>query len=367
MTEEKKPKKRWAKWTLICVGLLAALVAGGYWYFTWMMSQPLYVLGSVRAEKNLRGPLEPPEQTDPSRWQVESDIGLSFQSVGKGRPVLIVHGGPGIPYAAPWKGLEKLTDQFRFLYYHQRGCGDSTRPFDRFEGGNFYQNMLNLEKTLGLGAQIADIERIRRILDREKLTIIGHSYGGFIATLYAAEFPEHVDKLILVAPAGMLTAPDEERNIFKQTREKLPEDQRDKFDAVLNEYFDFGNIFSKSDDDLAELHLRIGKYVLKAMEYNVDEIPKGPRSGGWAVFAMYFSGGKKPNYLPALKRIKAPTLILHGEDDTISLPGARTYTPIPGSKFVTISREETDRKAGHFVFDDCPKKFAKAVERFLTD
>ncbi|MGF1580593.1 MAG: alpha/beta fold hydrolase [Gemmataceae bacterium] len=359
-------KKRTVKWILITIGGLVILVIGGYWYLNWMMSQPLYTIGDVRARKNLRGPLKPPKQTDPSHWQVESDIRLSFESYGTGRPVLIVHGGPGVPYGKPWKGLESLQDRFHFYYYHQRGCGASTRPLDKFEGTNFYQNMKKLDKTLGLGAQIADIERIRQILDQEKLTIIGHSYGGFLATLYTAEFPDRVDKLILVAPAGVLTAPNDERNIFQQARAKLTEDKRGQFDAVIKEYFDFQTIFSKSDEELIDVHQRVGKYVLEAMGYEDSDIPTGPKSGGWAVFAMYFSGGRAPNYTSALKEVTAPTLIIHGKDDKMSLPGSRTYSPIRESEFVLLEREQDSRRAGHFVFDDCPKTFAEAVEKFLA-
>ena len=224
--------KRTIRWVLIVMGLLGVLMLGGAWLLNWMMNQPLYVFGSVRAEENLTGPLQPPAQTDPTVWQVESDVALAVDTYGEGHPVVVVHGGPGIPYAAAWNGLDPLTDRYTFHYYHQRGCGDSTRPFDRFEGRNFYENMLTLERTLGLGAQIADIERIRQILGQDKLTLIGHSFGGFIATLYAAEFPEHVDKLVLVAPAGLLTPPDEERNIFELARAQLDEAEQSKFDEV---------------------------------------------------------------------------------------------------------------------------------------
>lgn len=92
------------------------------------------------------------------------------------------------------EGLENLKKDYRFIYYHQRGCGHSTRPIDTFKSQNFMQNVTVLNKVLGLSAQLADIERIRRILGHERLILVGHSYGGFLASLYAAEFPEHVEK-----------------------------------------------------------------------------------------------------------------------------------------------------------------------------
>ena len=356
---------RFKKGCLASVIVVVMTLGGGVWYLTWMMSQPLYKLGSVRSETNLRGPLNPPDQEGTTSWKVESDINLSFEAHGSGKPVLIIHGGPGIPYADLWKGLDSLTSDFKFYFYHQRGCGTSSRPIDKFDDQNYYSNMIELERTLGLGAHIADIERIRRILGQDKITIVGHSFGGFIATLYAAEFPERVDKLILVAPAGVLTPPDKERNLFDLARAKLDEKDRVEFDKVMDEYFDFGGIFSKSDTELADVHHRTGAFLLKAMGYGPSEIATGPPCGGWSVFAIYFSCGTAQDFRPALALIKAPTLIVHGEDDTMCLAGARTYESIDGSKFTVIKREDAGRRAGHFVYDDCPAEFASVVGRFL--
>ncbi len=359
-------KKMLIKIALVALVVFILLAVAGGLYLNWMMKQPLYHLGDVAAEKNLRGPLVPPEQTDPSVWKVEDDIRLSFKAHGDGEPVLIVHGGPGIPYASAWKALDKLTDRYKFYYYHQRGCGKSTRPFTTFESKNYYQNMKTLEKTLGLGAQIADIERIRQILGREKLTIIGHSYGGFIATLYAAEFPDRVNKLILVAPAGVLTPPDDQRNLFDLAREKLTEDEKEPYDKVVKEYFDFGKIFSKSDEELADLHMRLGHYLVGAMGYSTEDIEAGAKCGGWTVFALYFSNGRAQDYREALTQVTAPTLILVGEDDHLAMAGSETYQPIKDSKFVKIKRDEQKTPAGHFVYDDSPQTFGQTVEEFLS-
>ena len=85
--------------------VLVVLVMAGFVMF-WMMGQPLYEFGSVRTATNLRSPLAPPNQTDEAVWRVEPDIELAFDAHGEGRPAIVVHGGPGIPYAEAWKGLE---------------------------------------------------------------------------------------------------------------------------------------------------------------------------------------------------------------------------------------------------------------------
>jgi proline iminopeptidase len=184
--------------------------------------KPLYEPGMVRAGTNLRAPLDPPSQpADPSFWLVEPDIKLYHFAAGKGRAVLVIHGGPGRPHLTPWAGLAPLTDSYRFIYYDQRGCGRSTRPIDRLDPRNYSQNVLLLDRTLGLGAQVADIERIRRILGEEKLILIGHSVGGFLAALYAAEFPEHVTAMVLVAPADFLVSPSDGGGLFDEVNARL--------------------------------------------------------------------------------------------------------------------------------------------------
>src|SRR5688572_3324907 len=178
---------------LIVVALLVLLLIGAGIWFWHSMGKPLYKPGMVRSRLNARAQFDPPAQSnDAHYWTVEKDIRLHYFSHGQGRPVLVLHGGPGYPILEPLPGLQPLGTNFQFYYYDQRGCGKSSRPFDRFTSKNFYANMIELERKLGIGAQIADIERIRLILKQEKLILLGHSFGGFLATMYATEFPERV-------------------------------------------------------------------------------------------------------------------------------------------------------------------------------
>jgi len=126
-------------------------------------SGALYKPGQVRTGKGIRSPLTPPSQegVKPNHFKVAEDILLHYFQSGEGKPVLVIHGGPGFPPSKPWEGLENLKKDYRFIYYYQRGCGHSTRPIDTFKSQNFMQNVTVLNKVLGLSAQLADIERIR--------------------------------------------------------------------------------------------------------------------------------------------------------------------------------------------------------------
>lgn len=350
---------------MVLIALIVLLVIGAGGLYVWNeMQQPLYEPGMVRAGQNLRGPLAPPAQpSDDSYWLVEGDIRLHHFSVGAGTNVLVIHGGPGHPFAVPLPGLGPLTDEYRFIYYDQRGCGQSSRPIDAFSSRNYYQNLQVLDRTLGLGAQIADVERIRRILGDDKLVIIGHSFGGFLASLYAAEFPEHVRALILVAPADLLVMPPESGGLFEQVRTWLPGEMQAEYDAYLKRYLDYGTIFSKTETELASLNLEFVRYYGAAASQKGFNLPlesEPADGGGWMVHAMYFSLGLRHDYRAALRQVDVPVLIIHGSRDLQPEETSRLYaTAFPNSAFQVIP------DAGHFPFSEQPEEFAGVVDNFL--
>jgi proline iminopeptidase len=359
--------KRKAKIILGSLGLITLVIiiaAAGFWYLS---TQPLYRPGMVRKAENLSAPLTPPSQPEAAKtWQVEPDIELAHFSVGDGRNVLVVHGGPGMPFSQPISGLDFLTGEYRFHYYSQRGCGESSRPIDRFDSPNMYANMQTLDQTLGLSAQIADIERIRQILGEEKLILIGHSWGGFLASLYAAEFSERVEALILVSPANMLVMPqhDDDSDLFASVRAELPADQQAEFDAFMDEYMDFNSLFEKSEGDLVAMNQKFGEYYIAVMGSNPGAadttFPEQGLPGGWMVWAQYISMGQRHDYRPNLANVNAPVLVIHGADDLQSEATSRTYAEaFPNAEFVVI------QGASHFAFEEQPDQFAQIVAEFL--
>ena len=346
---------------LVGIVTLLVLLAAVAWHW---FNSPLYQPGDVRAGKDLREPLAPPSQgaARPGYWRVASDIELFHFEEGAGEPILTIHGGPGFVPAGPWPAGAALGADYRLVYYHQRGCGSSSRPIRSLPDQNFYQSMQMLNQTLGLAAQVADIERIRRILGREKLILAGHSFGAFLAALYAAEFPEHVRAVIAVAPADLAVLPTPGDGLFGQIRQRLPAEKLPEYEKFLGEYFDFKGAVKKSDDELAAMYRRFGTFYLAASPAAAQHAIAGTMegNGGMMPLAIYLSMGRRHDYRDAFRKITAPVLVIHGRDDLQSAAWSRHFAELfPNHRMVEIGG------AGHFVFADQPAAFAAAVKEFL--
>lgn len=292
-------------------------------------------------------------------------IKLHYFVQGTGKtPVLMLHGGPGYPFAGPWDGLEDLTQEFSFIYYAQRGCGKSSRPIERFESSNYWENMQQLEKNLGLDQHILDIERFRRIIGVDKLILIGHSFGGFLACLYAIEFPEHVGKLVLIAPADLIVFPQDSGGLYQLVSDKLPTDQKSAYNAWLERFFDYGSIFNKTENELVELNLEFVPFYAAALENMGRSLPNHATDdagiGGWVQHAVFFSMGREHDYSKPFSKISAPVMIVYGTEDlSYNAQTHRIYLSIiPHAKTTVI------KDAGHFPFYQRPSEFAAVMRQF---
>ena len=101
-----------------------------------------------------------------------------------GKPLLVLHGGPGGGISYNYIGLFDLS-KWNIIMYDQRGCGKSTpRGLDS----------LDHNKTSDL---IGDIEALRKHLGIDTWTIFGGSWGTTLGLVYAEAYPEKVSGLIL--------------------------------------------------------------------------------------------------------------------------------------------------------------------------
>ena len=291
--------------------------------------------------------------------EAEEGITLAGFERGSGSPILVVHGGPGFPPALAWAGPAAFEGKRRFVYWHQRGSGTSTRPIDRFATKNFPANVAELDRKLGMATQVADIERLRRALGVEKLDLLGHSFGGLIACLYAIEFPDRVASLALVAPAPMIVFPPASGGLYEEIRGALPKQDLSAYDAWLKDFFDYGKLFSRSEDELRKLNAGVTRFYRKAMEakgLSMGEVTGSDEElvGGWMMQAIFFGLGRKHDWSAAFAGIGVPTTVAYGARDLSEAGSFDQYRTIPGAVFRSVD------DADHFLVED-EAAFAEAL------
>jgi proline iminopeptidase len=358
--------RRRVVWIAVVVAVFI-LAAAGAAAMRWMMQRPLFVPGTVAQRISARGEsFEPPPAASRDRdvWQVTPAVALHHTSIGRGRDVVVAHGGPGMPPARPWKAAELTGDSVRWHFYDQRGSGRSTRPVTTPPAGGVWQAMQDVEGQLGLAAQLADIERIRRILGQERLVLVGHSFGALIVALYAAEWPERVETLILLAPAPLVTMPVEDGDLFALVRARLPQADRAEFDAYMSEYFDFPGLLKKDEATLARFFEKFGRFYGAAA--GIGTQPDGAasdgelRAGGFVTLGLYLSLGRRHDWTSWLSRVRARVLVIHGTEDLQTRAATdRVARALPQAHVTDIAG------AGHFMYDDRPEDVARLVRDAL--
>ena len=341
--------------------LVAGAVAGGL-FLRRLTTRPRFVAGEVRA-RPLRS-AEPVIGSDGKLqgFGLEDGTRLFGFEQGEGSPVVVVHGGPGIAWERPIDALGGLKG-LRFVYYDQRGCGRSTRPLGELAGRNPFAKMRLVERALGLGTQLADLEQLRMALGTGQIRLIGHSFGALLAAMYAAEFPEHVRALVLVSPPDALVLPPRGGGVFERIAEVLPPSRREAYLAFRKQALDPKTILSRTEGELAGLQCEFARYYAEAAEACGFAAPvrcAEELAGGWMMVAQSLSMGRIHDWRPRLAGVEAPALVLHGERDLVAQSVSEQYAAaLPHARLAVLPG------AGHYPFLDCPGRFREEVREFL--
>ncbi len=121
-----------------------------------------------------------------SNASVVNGVRLYTRRIGAGPPVVVLHGGPGAHHDYLLPQYDRLAQHRELLYYDQRGGGQS--PIGR-------------DQPAGWREHVADLDALREQWGLNRVTLLGYSWGGLLALLYALEHPERIERLALVCPA----------------------------------------------------------------------------------------------------------------------------------------------------------------------
>lgn len=123
---------------------------------------------------------------------VSNNTAVYYRIFGNGNPVLIIGGGPGDLSDRYLSLCELLKNDIQCILVDQRGTGKSIpESIDT--------------STINIALTLKDFEAIRNKMGFNAWNVLGYSYGGYLASLYAHFYPESVNSLILLNSMGLNT------------------------------------------------------------------------------------------------------------------------------------------------------------------
>jgi proline iminopeptidase len=270
-----------------------------------------------------------------------NDLKLWYKASGTGPVCLMPTPAWGPSSDLYFRTLQPLEKIFTVVYLDSRGTGRS----ERAKTGNEYT----------WEHLVADLDALRAHLKQEKIWLMGHSFGGTQILHYACQHPDRVSGLVLLSSSAVadarsardVNARAEQRKGEPWFREavnalKAPRNTDKEFAEVMKKtlpmYWSDPKKISKFEDVFAATTLsaaaKRGQAESKRIPYDLTN---------------------------KLKKVKAPALIVVGDDDVFCSPLAarRLHLCLANSKLLHIE------KCGHFPWMEQPEEFFEQVPLFL--
>ena len=271
----------------------------------------------------------------------DGDDVIHLKVYGEGTPVLIINGGPGMN-SNGFKSLAAIIGKSNSaIIYDQRGTGQSKIP--KVD-----------PTTITLDKMINDIEIIRKYFNVEKWILLGHSFGGMLASYYASKHPEKVKGLILSSSGGI--------NMDLFTRINITSRLTQKEKDSLN----YWNQVISNGNTSYQARLQRGKYLAPAYLYNKSHlavVAQRLTEGNTKINQLVYQNMRKINFdcSEGLKDLKVPVLIIQGKEDIIDYKTAKTAKSVLQNARLVILE-----KCGHYGWLDQPKAYFKAINDYLV-
>lgn len=286
-----------------------------------------------------------------------------------GDTLLYLHGGPGASCLDFVNQAKVLSGKMKVVIFDQLGV---------LRSDGIAEN-----ESYSMEYQVEMIEEMRKILGIEKWSVLGHSYGGMLAVLYASACPDSVHKIILECPS--LWFEDSARSTAEYLSEhihslnngeavKLWEkvrfaDYQDKTEVV----WDLSALLGYVTD--MELRFYLHGITLEEYEMSMDttDIADEMWSKGEQHLKKLLEAQPEPagsaqkkvmmtdNLLPVIPRIAAPMLLINGKYDPACTRNQIEYIMNNAQNVTQAVFEDS----GHFPRLEEAEKYTNTVLSFL--
>ncbi|HEU4770250.1 MAG TPA: alpha/beta hydrolase, partial [Pyrinomonadaceae bacterium] len=226
---------------------------------------------------------------------------IHYVEAGSGPTVILLHGLGGSSQA--WQlNIGPLAEKFHVVVPDQIGFGKSDKPLVNYR----------------IRTYVDFLDQFCKQLKIERASLVGNSMGGWIAALYAASYPDRVDKLVLVDAGGYAPPKDFDTRAFYG----LNPTTREGMKVLVGKVF-YNKLFHTD----AAIDQSIAARLAAGDGYTINSITESIIRG-------------EDLFDDAVKTIKRPTLIVWGRQDGL-VPlsnGERLNKDIAGSQLVVIDQ-----------------------------
>ena len=263
---------------------------------------------------------------------------LAGRRAGTGRPVLLLHGGPGLGFDYLRDLADELAQENDVAWYQQRGQEPSAL------GGPF--------------SVALDVEDARRVLDAlgwRKAFVVGHSWGGHLALHVAEAMPDRLLGVLSVDPLGAVGDgrwQEFDEEMFRRT----PEDVRERAREI-----DELSMAGMAGDELALEGMRLVWPAYFADSEHAPPMPElrisSDRSGQMVPSIL----AELPALEAGLPEIRVPVGFVHGARSPMPLAASTDAAErIPGAWVEVVDG------AGHFPWVEAPGVVLAALQRLQS-
>lgn len=279
---------------------------------------------------------KPAPNANLSRFAEVDGIKFHYLTAGEGPVVILLHG-----YAQTsrmWRPLiPKLTDKFRVIAPDLPGIGDSDIPKDGLDMKTAAIRVHALAKSLGVN----------------KARVVGHDIGLMVAYAYAAQFPDEVEKLVVMdaflpGVAGWELAYDNPDFWHFRFHGPTPEALVAGREKIYFAYF---------WNDLAADKTR-SLSVADREAYVVAYSRPGRMRAGWAYFAAWPDTAKDFAQM-AQTQLRMPVLSIAGDKGSAAILGPQMKRVATNVTLIVL------KDTGHWVMEERPEETMKALIAFL--
>ena len=264
-----------------------------------------------------------------------------YKTFGKGSPILIINGGPGMNSNGFEAMAKTLSKNHTTIVYDQRGTGKSKLT------------EIN-STTISMKIMADDIEYLRKHLKIKKWVILGHSFGGMLASYYATVYPNSIQKLVLSSSGGVDLSLLNGPNLIESGLSKIERDS-----------LQYWNDKIEKGDTSHPTRLGRGRAMAPAYVYDRKFIPiiaERLTQGNSTINGLLWSDMQNSKFdcKSKLKSFQKPVLIIQGKQDIISKEiGEIALKTFPNSKMILLENSK------HYGWLDAEEKYFGTIEDFL--